>query len=87
MTRALLRRYPVTPLVACVHNLSTDRGAELLGVTRSTMQRWARTPTPMIVEWEADKYAVRLGKHPGELWDNWFDISSPIKPNRVIKRR
>jgi hypothetical protein len=44
-------------------------------------------PARQIAEWDADMYAVRIGKHPGELWPDWFDISSPIRSNRVVKQR
>jgi hypothetical protein len=26
---------------------------------------------------QADRWAVRLGKHPYEIWDDWYDIPQP----------
>jgi lambda repressor-like predicted transcriptional regulator len=45
--------------------------AEALGTRRSTVQRW-RTSNTMLSPWQADEYAVRLGKHPSQIWPEWF---------------
>ena len=49
-----------------------SRLAIRLGVNRATIQRW-RNPKTTLNQWDADRYAVRLGKHPSEIWTNWFD--------------
>jgi len=28
----------------------------------------------MLDQWEADRYAVAIGKHPSEIWADWFNI-------------
>jgi lambda repressor-like predicted transcriptional regulator len=28
----------------------------------------------MLNQWEADRYAIKIGKHPSEIWPDWFDI-------------
>ncbi len=40
----------------------------------------------MITEWDADRYAVMMGKHPSELWNDWFDLSANIQPRRKLKQ-
>ena len=50
------------------------RAAELLGVSRETINRW-HNPKTTISEHQADRYAIRLGLHPGNIWPNWFDIN------------
>jgi len=47
--------------------------AERLGTTRATIQRW-RMGNTMLDPYEADKFAIKLGKHPGNIWPNWFDL-------------
>ena len=47
--------------------------AARLGTTRATIQRW-RMGTTMLDPYEADKFAIKLGKHPGNIWLNWFDL-------------
>lgn len=52
-------------------HLSELAQARRLGVDPVTIQRARRIGfTP----WAADKFAVRLGLHPGGVWPNWFDI-------------
>jgi hypothetical protein len=87
MTAPRIRRYPVAPLLSLVSHLSSRQAAQIFGVAQSTVQRWSSMPARQIAEWDADMYAVRIGKHPGELWPDWFDISSPIRSNRVVKQR
>jgi hypothetical protein len=47
--------------------------AERLGTTRSTIQRWRDVDVRFDV-YGADKWAVRLGKHPSQIWPEWFDL-------------
>ena len=46
--------------------------AEMLGVDRSSIFRW-RTDETMLDIWQADKYAIRLGLHPSEIWLDWYE--------------
>ena len=46
--------------------------ATFFGVTRSTILRW-RNPKTMLNQYDADHYAIKLGKHPSEIWTDWFD--------------
>jgi hypothetical protein len=46
--------------------------AEILGVSRSCVVRW-RTRQSEINEFQADKFAIKLGMHPFEVWHNWLD--------------
>ena len=45
---------------------------EVLVVGRAAIQTW-REGNTYLDQWRADKYACKLGKHPSEIWDNWFD--------------
>lgn len=66
-------RYPTHRLVDEFANLPASEVAVLFGVGRSTIHVW-RSPNSTINQWDADRYAVMLGKHPGEIWSDWFDI-------------
>jgi len=61
--QAILIKLPATAHLA----------AEVLGITKSTIQRW-RNPKTMISAYEADEYAIKLGVHPSEIWTDWFEI-------------
>ena len=54
-------------------NTSAKHVGRIIGLHHTTVQRW-RNPQTMLNQWEADRYAVRLGKHPSEIWTDWFDI-------------
>jgi hypothetical protein len=85
MTAPKYRRYPVAPLVNVVAGLTIREAETRFGVHHTTIQRWRSKPDTLIIEWEADKYAVKVGMHPSELWDDWFNIEAP--PRRVRGRR
>ena len=44
---------------------------EAFGLSRSTIYKWEQRKI-MLSAWQADKYAVRLGLHPCEVWHDWF---------------
>lgn len=46
--------------------------AEILNVERTTVSRW-RNNDCNFTETMADRYAIKLGKHPFEIWPEWFD--------------
>jgi transcriptional regulator with XRE-family HTH domain len=47
--------------------------AERLGTNRMTIQRW-REGTTKFSPYQADKLAIKLGKHPSQIWTDWFDL-------------
>lgn len=70
-------RLPLGPLLAlAIRGPRTQPGdlgqrelAELVGVTRRTVNRWAAEGVPLC---SADKAAARLGYHPAEVWGRMF---------------
>jgi hypothetical protein len=54
--------------------MSTTQIAIKFGVNRMSISRW-RNPKTMLNQWEADRYAIKIGKHPSEIWSDWFDIN------------
>lgn len=46
--------------------------AELAGTSRRQWYRWRRTGVDV---WQADELAVRFGRHPGELWPEWWETA------------
>jgi hypothetical protein len=46
--------------------------AQSLNTCRYTVYKWIQNDVK-ISEWAADKYAVKLGLHPSEVWTDWFD--------------
>jgi hypothetical protein len=46
--------------------------AEHLGVGRHAVQTWREGKT-CLDQWAADRYACAIGKHPSEIWPEWFD--------------
>jgi len=49
--------------------------ASALETDRRTVYQWIDSGT-QISEWAADRYAVKLGLHPSEIWDDWFALES-----------
>ena len=47
--------------------------AEILDIGRSTIYKWIDRQIRFNV-YEADRYAIKLGLHPCEIWDDWFTI-------------
>jgi hypothetical protein len=67
-------KYHARPLIEQFHpHTSARQLAQLFQVHPGTIQRW-RNPHTTLTQWEADRYAIRLGKHPSEIWADWFDI-------------
>ena len=64
------------PAVALLKQFADDAWAstiaEHLGVGRAAIQTW-REGNTFLDQWRADKYACAIGKHPSEIWHNWFD--------------
>ena len=70
------QHYPAGPARAALLALADDRGAtlteigEALRLPRRTLHRilassWLRWDT-------ADRVAIALGRHPSEIWPEWF---------------
>lgn len=51
---------------------SVDEVAAEAGTTRRQWYRWRRQGVPL---WEADRMAVTLGRHPAELWPQWWEAA------------
>lgn len=49
--------------------------AAALDTKRSTVYKWFQNDT-MITQWAADRYAVKLGLHPCEVWSDWFALEA-----------
>jgi len=47
--------------------------AESLDTCRYTLYKWMQNDVK-ISEWAADRYAIKLGLHPSEIWTDWFDL-------------
>jgi hypothetical protein len=45
--------------------------ARRLDTDRATVHHW-RWYNTQLSPWAADKYAVKLGFHPSEIWEDWF---------------
>lgn len=63
-TKALLAKFPP--------EMTAQTISEVLGVLPSTIERWRCTTCNLEFK-RADEMAVRIGLHPCEIWDNWFD--------------
>jgi len=71
-------RYPAINLLATFTAGTCDQDmADRLGISRSCVVSW-RTGFQTIREYEADRYAIRLGYHPSEIWTNWIDDALSI---------
>ena len=66
-------RYPAQNIINKHPHLDHGQLAQQLELSRATIQRW-NNPNTTLTEWECDRYAIKLGHHPGNIWPNWFDI-------------
>ena len=66
--------YPAKKLVELwPPNTTASLLAEVFGVTRTTIQRWKNDEEAALTIWQADKYAIKIGMHPQEIWTDWYD--------------
>lgn len=86
----LTRVLDPTPLVSVIEKVGESdlEIARRLGVHATTIRRW-RTGQHRVDLFDADRYAIRLGWHPVELWPAVFgpdavDPPPPVKPPRVL---
>ena len=69
------RYLSVAPLLAMFPTGTRDQLiADTFGVARSSITRWRTQPNIVINEYDADRYAITLGLHPIEIWDNWLHL-------------
>ncbi len=54
------------------HNTNAGIIAEVLGVSRTTVSGWRNKGRGLTI-WQADKYAIKLGMHPQQIWTDWYD--------------
>lgn len=64
------RRLPLEPLVAA-HGTVTALAAAL-GRSREQVARWRSGGLPL---GSADSVACALGRHPAEVWPEWYALS------------
>jgi hypothetical protein len=65
-------RLPLEPLV--VAHGSVTALADALGRPRRQVSRWRSDGIPLF---SADLVACALGRHPVEVWPEWFALSEP----------
>jgi len=71
-----VRTFPARELVKKFDpNTSVITIAQALETKRSTVYKWFQNDT-MITQWAADRYAVKLGMHPSEVWADWFALEA-----------
>jgi hypothetical protein len=48
--------------------------AQIFGVSRTTICRWRNVPDrSWLSAFQADKYACRIGVHPANIWQDWYN--------------
>ena len=48
--------------------------AQIFGVSRTTICRWRNVPDrSWLSAFQADKYACRIGVHPANIWNDWYN--------------
>lgn len=50
---------------------------EILGVGRSTINKWRNEKSHMLGIYRADALAIRIGKHPALVWGNLWWRAEP----------
>ncbi len=68
-------RFDPAPLVAAVGDATFTDVADTLRINARTWRGYLRGEGSLTAE-AADRYAVRLGKHPGEIWPEWWEVAS-----------
>jgi hypothetical protein len=63
-------RWPLQPLFDATDTTEYLQLAVLTGFPARTIHRWAHAGLRDI---QADRAAVALGKHPSNIWPNWFE--------------
>ena len=63
--------YPAGALLELQGSMTDAEFAAALGVERQTVHRWKSGRRQVAVA-HADRLAVALGRHPGEIWPEWW---------------
>ena len=66
-------RYSTDMLIARFPHLTPTVLAARLDVDKGAVQQWFGK-THWLDQWQADRYATRLGLHPAQVWADWFEI-------------
>lgn len=79
MPRTPSTRLPIGPLVELTRAACAGELAARVGLARETVQRYHRAgiPEPM-----ADRIAARLDLHPANIWPDFHDRRTHIRPTR-----
>jgi len=72
------RRWPLAPLEAVTR---TTNLAKTLGVDLTLV---AAARDLGMTDSQADRWAIRLGHHPGSIWSDWFDAGLTENDRRFI---
>lgn len=67
-------KLPLEPLLEAARMRNYVQLANALGMHHDTIKHYALTGVSV---YAADRWAVRLGMHPGMVWSEWFDIREP----------
>lgn len=67
-----MTRFPLATLRSAVHAESNAALARMLGVGNRSVTRWQHDGLGVDT---ADVLAVRLGRHPAEVWPDWYETS------------
>lgn len=49
--------------------------AEALGVSRRAVNRWRNDRDYRLHAYAADRYAIRVGVHPSQVWPEWWQVA------------
>jgi hypothetical protein len=71
--RARQPRLSLEPLIERYGNVSVL--ARALGINRAQVARWRSDGLPLDA---GDRVAVLVGKHPAEVWPEWYRLSADV---------
>ena len=77
------RPWPAQPIADLLGDIGTRNAAMRLGCSRSA---WRRALAHGLTDAQADQWAVRLGRHPAELygWDVWWRAGITARDERHV---
>jgi hypothetical protein len=68
-------RLPLEPLVQEFGNISAL--ARVIDRDVAQVSKWVRDGVPL---YSADRIAIELGRHPFEIWPEWFSLPEVVAP-------
>lgn len=84
-----LRRWPIEPLLEAAGTTSFGVLADRIAIDRREVYRWRAAGG--VTRQVGERAAVRLGRHPLELWPDWLDADiaavDEIERSRIERRR